>query len=734
MTANFAQLLGAASLSLLVDPADDSKCVLVLDFVLVMKSTKELARELGFLRKRSVSNSLLSNEAKSQNSSCQPFLYLIVLDFESTCWKDCKYKTQEIIEFPCVLLNTWSGQIESEFQYYVQPSEHPVLSDFCKQLTGITQDQVEQGIPLSLCLKKFDHWISRLHKEKGVTFTVDNSKTVAALTTIVTWSDWDLGVCLQYECRRKQIRKQPVFNSWIDLRATYRKFYSRKPQGLNGALQDVGIKFEGREHSGLCDARNTARLAWRMIKDGCVMSITKTMKLSSCGRSEMVPAPIGTESVFSKTSVRQNHEVQIGKSLNRIPTTVNDSLHDHGTEAFHIHCDGTEPPKAKMCRIKSPRKPNVIAVESCQISVEKFDMRNNNVDQVSHTTSGGIMRNNNTESVSHTAGGSTGENNLDRVSHTAGGVIMRNNNVDQVSHTAGGVIMRNNNVDQVSHTAGGVIMRNNNVDQVSHTAGGVIMRNNNVDQVSHTAGGVIMRNNNTESVLHTAGGLTGKHNNENRASHTVMKNMLKHISTSESSEFISPIVLPRPCSRTPLQTLKNASIIQTPIVTPLTYKSKSSAVTPHSASSTLATRPVCTFKTPSPVTAALVNKSASTTTTPTPQSVSKTWTMKSTPPLCKCGRRSKRRLVQSPGPNIGRFFFSCGQGRGFGNRDSGCGFFQWEKESIPKGRQLSRLGHSVGKPYTPVLNMNRQLWSGVIPVLAKRQLGVHSSQNAKCLR
>lgn len=35
-------------------------------------------------------------------------------------------------------------------------------------------------------------------------------------------SDWDLGVCLQYECRRKQIHKPDVLNSWIDLRSTYR--------------------------------------------------------------------------------------------------------------------------------------------------------------------------------------------------------------------------------------------------------------------------------------------------------------------------------------------------------------------------------------------------------------------------------------------------------------------------------------------------------------------------------
>ena len=93
--------------------------------------------------------------------------------------------------------------------------------------------------------------------------------------------DWDLAVCLQYECKRKQLHKPDVLNSWIDLRATYRVcmclclslsfskcfspsalcfhkayvcvfqlFYSRKPKGLNGALQDLGIQFSGREHSG----------------------------------------------------------------------------------------------------------------------------------------------------------------------------------------------------------------------------------------------------------------------------------------------------------------------------------------------------------------------------------------------------------------------------------------------------------------------------------------------------
>ncbi|XP_049325297.1 ERI1 exoribonuclease 2 [Astyanax mexicanus] len=238
-------------------------------------STKKLARELGLIRKRSQSSSAEKNPAGTN----QLFSYLIVIDFESTCWREKNNYGQEIIEFPAVLLNTSNGEIESEFHSYVQPQEHPVLSEFCTELTGITQKQVEVGLPLRICLSRFTRWLQTLQQEKGVVYVTDSKNTPSSgqLCTFITWSDWDLGVCLLYECKRKQIVKPEALSSWIDLRATYRTFYSRKPKGLNGALQDLGIQFSGREHSGLDDARNTARLAWRMVTDGCVLKITKSL-------------------------------------------------------------------------------------------------------------------------------------------------------------------------------------------------------------------------------------------------------------------------------------------------------------------------------------------------------------------------------------------------------------------------------------------------------------------------
>ncbi|XP_017283549.1 ERI1 exoribonuclease 2 [Kryptolebias marmoratus] len=245
-------------------------------------ATKKLAKRLGLLRQRSQN----SSGSKKSVISNEIFSYLIVIDFESTCWRDKNNYGQEIIEFPAVLLNTSTGEVESEFHTYIQPQEHPILSEFCTELTGITQVQVEAGIPLQICLSRFHRWLQSLQLEKGVTFP--NKQQICSapspsqkLCTFLTWSDWDLGVCLQYECKRKQLHKPEVLNNWIDLRTTYRLFYNRKPKGLNGALQDLGIQFSGREHSGLDDARNTARLAVRMVQDGCVMKITRSLERTS---------------------------------------------------------------------------------------------------------------------------------------------------------------------------------------------------------------------------------------------------------------------------------------------------------------------------------------------------------------------------------------------------------------------------------------------------------------------
>ncbi|XP_040892372.1 ERI1 exoribonuclease 2 [Toxotes jaculatrix] len=303
-------------------------------------STKKLAKELGLLRQRSQS----SSGSKKSLVSNQIFSYLIVIDFESTCWREKNNYSQEIIEFPAVLLNTSTGEVESEFHTYVQPQEHPILSKFCTELTGITQMQVEAGIPLQICLSRFCRWLQNLQLEMGVVFPNKQQRCSAPspsqkLCTFLTWSDWDLGVCLQYECKRKQLHKPDVLNSWIDLRSTYRLFYNRRPKGLNGALQDLGIQFSGREHSGLDDARNTAKLAARMMRDGCVMKITRSLE-----RTPSMVKPVFGNTAADKKKAKPN----TNKEENNLTTNEPSS--------------SKVPPKS--CQIKSGSDKNTINLDT----------------------------------------------------------------------------------------------------------------------------------------------------------------------------------------------------------------------------------------------------------------------------------------------------------------------------------------------------------------------------------
>ncbi len=83
---------------------------------------------------------------------------------------------------------------------------------------------MNSGIPLPTCLYAFNQWVKKLRDEMGVVLMEPEGKYTEeeSLCAIATWSDWDLGVCLNYECNRKQIKKRIYFEQWIDIRALYK--------------------------------------------------------------------------------------------------------------------------------------------------------------------------------------------------------------------------------------------------------------------------------------------------------------------------------------------------------------------------------------------------------------------------------------------------------------------------------------------------------------------------------
>ncbi|XP_055640926.1 ERI1 exoribonuclease 2-like [Toxorhynchites rutilus septentrionalis] len=184
-----------------------------------LKSLFQLAKSVNAVETIYVGTN--QNAHGSSKYSTQSFRYIIAMDFEATCWpkETQQWKANEIIEFPAVLLNFGNGKIESEFRQYVMPIENPRLSDFCRALTGIRQEDVNAGVPLHTCLFLFDKWLKQILSERKLVLPKTDANNQHGDVAFATWSDWDFGTCLHNECTRKQTKKPSYFEQWVDVRA-----------------------------------------------------------------------------------------------------------------------------------------------------------------------------------------------------------------------------------------------------------------------------------------------------------------------------------------------------------------------------------------------------------------------------------------------------------------------------------------------------------------------------------
>src|SRR5207249_216855 len=64
----------------------------------------------------------------------------------------------EIIEIGALLVETRSLEPVGEFDSFVRPFRHPTLSDFCRELTSIEQEDIDQAAPFPEVLEAFLAW------------------------------------------------------------------------------------------------------------------------------------------------------------------------------------------------------------------------------------------------------------------------------------------------------------------------------------------------------------------------------------------------------------------------------------------------------------------------------------------------------------------------------------------------------------------------------------------------
>uniref|UniRef100_A0A0E0MFW6 Exonuclease domain-containing protein n=1 Tax=Oryza punctata TaxID=4537 RepID=A0A0E0MFW6_ORYPU len=146
----------------------------------------------------------------------QDFAYFVVIDLEATCERGRRIYPQEIIEFASVIVDAATGeQLAEAFRTYVRPVYHRELTDYCLELTGIAQADVDAGVELREALRAHDAWLDA----RGV------KNAGSGGFAVVTWGDWDCRTMLEGECRFKGIDddKPEYLDRWINLKVPFQQ-------------------------------------------------------------------------------------------------------------------------------------------------------------------------------------------------------------------------------------------------------------------------------------------------------------------------------------------------------------------------------------------------------------------------------------------------------------------------------------------------------------------------------
>jgi inhibitor of KinA sporulation pathway (predicted exonuclease) len=148
----------------------------------------------------------------------------------------------ETVEIGAVLVRANTLAVEAEFQTFVRPVRHPLLTPFCTELTGITQDMVADAPAFPEAMEALRQ--AMLVGRWGV-----------------VWGSWGL-------FDQTQLRRDCVFHGveypmpeHMNLKNVFSAAQGRRKRyGMSKALRLCGLGLEGAHHRALDDAKNIARL------------------------------------------------------------------------------------------------------------------------------------------------------------------------------------------------------------------------------------------------------------------------------------------------------------------------------------------------------------------------------------------------------------------------------------------------------------------------------------------
>ena len=175
-------------------------------------------------------------------------MFLLAMDLEATCFGGpLEREPMEIIEFPAILIGREDYEIKDIFHHYVKPTRRPILSDFCKNLTGIAQETVDASLELPEVLKLFQEW-------------TDSKGIHPGNCTLITFGSWDIKRAIPNACAAVNRPIPKILDLKLTGHANLKKICLREtgtlPTTIPHIMANLNLEFKGKEHSELDDTYN----------------------------------------------------------------------------------------------------------------------------------------------------------------------------------------------------------------------------------------------------------------------------------------------------------------------------------------------------------------------------------------------------------------------------------------------------------------------------------------------
>lgn len=169
----------------------------------------------------------------------------VFFDFEMLCSnRGMPYDEMEAIRLGAVKQDIESGEIVY-FDRFIRPKNFKRLSVFCKELTGISDEDLKDADSFKIVFEDFLTWIGGVKRSRFFSWSRND------LTRLILDAE-------KHEISSTIIKK--IEKRYIDFQAIFTQRVSKNNLSVENALSLYGLTFEGEKHNPMYDALNTLRI------------------------------------------------------------------------------------------------------------------------------------------------------------------------------------------------------------------------------------------------------------------------------------------------------------------------------------------------------------------------------------------------------------------------------------------------------------------------------------------